>query len=97
MVDAAVLVVRPDKNRRRLVIRAAEAFAAVDANLMGVVVNHLSGDTSGDYYSYGYGYGYGYGYEYGYGHDDQGTETDDEGLTESESAEEPDGKLRRAA
>ena len=57
MVDGAVLAVRPDKNRRRMVIRGAEAFSNVEVNLMGIVVNHLSGDSSGDYYGYGYGYG----------------------------------------
>ena len=59
MVDGVVLVVRPDKDRRRMVIRAAEALASLKCNLLGIVVNHLSGSDAGGYgYSYGYGYGY---------------------------------------
>ena len=59
LVDGVVLVVRPDKDRRRMVIRATESLQNVSNNLLGIVVNHLSGSDAG-----GYGYGYGYGYEY---------------------------------
>ena len=83
MVDGAVLVIRPDKNRRHMVIRAAEAFTAVEVNLLGVVVNHLTSESSGDYYGYGYNYGYGYGY----GHDDAPTANEAE--TEQAAHEEP--------
>ena len=63
-VDGTLLVVRPDKNRRRMVIRAAEALAAVGATLIGAVINHVTAETGSDYYGYGYGYQY------------EGTETD---------------------
>ncbi len=62
LVDGAVLVVRPEKNHRRLVLRAAEAFRATGCDVLGVVANGIS-ETSG---RYGYGYGYGYGAEYGH-------------------------------
>ena len=67
-VDGIALVIRPDKNRRRLVIRAFEAFTLAGINVLGVVVNALS-RSQGDYY--GYGYGYGYGYDYGNHSDDE--------------------------
>jgi len=63
-VDGTLLVVRPDKNRRRMVIRAAEALTAVGATLIGAVINHVTAETGSDYYGYGYGYQY------------EGTETD---------------------
>lgn len=66
-VDAALLTVRPDKNRRKMVIRAAEALTSLGCNLLGIVVNHVEPKHGGDY---AYGYGYGYGYGEGYGHDD---------------------------
>jgi len=58
-VDGGLLVVRPDKNRRRMVIRAAESLGAVGATLLGAVINHVAADTTGDYFGYGYGYEYG--------------------------------------
>ncbi|MCA8991313.1 MAG: polysaccharide biosynthesis tyrosine autokinase [Planctomycetaceae bacterium] len=67
LVDAALLTVRPDKNRRKMVIRAAEALTSLGCNLLGIVVNHVEPKSGGDY---AYGYGYGYGYGEGYGHDD---------------------------
>jgi capsular exopolysaccharide synthesis family protein len=68
LADGVLLVVRPERNKRRMVIRAAETFTGVGIPVLGVVANHISAGTGGDYY--GYGYGYGYGYEYGNGHDD---------------------------
>ena len=62
LVDGAILVVRPEKNHRRSVMRAVDAFHASGCNVLGVVANGLSED------SVGYGYGYGYGYGDGYGH-----------------------------
>jgi capsular exopolysaccharide synthesis family protein len=66
LVDGAILVVRPEKNHRRLVVRACESFSATGTTVLGVVANGLSVEASG-----GYGYGYGYGDEYGYGHDQE--------------------------
>ncbi len=67
LVDAAILVVRPDTNRRRMVIRAAESLTALGCQLIGIVVNQLQNKSG---YGYGYGYGYGDKAGYGYGHDD---------------------------
>lgn len=67
LVDGAILVVRPEKNHRRAVIRAVESFHASGCRVLGVVANALSPDSQ----SYGYGgYGYGYGYGYTYGHEE---------------------------
>ena len=60
LVDAVILVVRPDKDRRRMVIRATETLQTLGCTLLGVVINHL---TTTDTDGYGYGYGYGYGHE----------------------------------
>ena len=57
-VDGALLVVRPDKNRRRMVVRATESLGSVGANVMGAVINHVTAETGEDYYGYGYGYQY---------------------------------------
>jgi len=62
LVDGAILVVRPEKNHRRSVIRAVESFGAAGCRVLGVVANGLSEESSG------YGYGYGYSYDGGYGH-----------------------------
>ncbi|MEZ6061874.1 MAG: polysaccharide biosynthesis tyrosine autokinase [Planctomycetaceae bacterium] len=59
LVDAVVMVVRPDKDRRRGVIRAAESVRTHGCNLLGIVVNALS-HTEADGYGYGYGHGYAY-------------------------------------
>jgi capsular exopolysaccharide synthesis family protein len=67
LVDGVILVVQPEKNHRRLVIRAAEHLTALGVDTIGIVVNRVSEETG----SYdGYGYGYGYGLSYGYGDDD---------------------------
>lgn len=71
LVDGAILVVRPEKNHRRLVVRACESFSATGSAVLGVVANGLS-NTSNAHYGYGYGYGQGYGY----GHGEQTTEDD---------------------
>ena len=65
LVDAVVLVVRPDKDRRRMVIRAVESLRTLGSTLLGVVVNHLTTIDAG-----GYGYGYGYGYGHDHEHDE---------------------------
>ncbi|MCH8839732.1 MAG: polysaccharide biosynthesis tyrosine autokinase [Planctomycetes bacterium] len=67
-VDGAILVVRPDKNHRRSVIRAVESFQVSGCQVVGVVANGISNEAGG--YGYGFGYGYGYGYSDGYGHED---------------------------
>jgi polysaccharide biosynthesis transport protein len=69
LVDGAILVVRPEKNHRRLVVRACESFSATGSAVLGVVANGLSVESGGNY-----GYGYGYGDGYGYGHDQEAEE-----------------------
>ncbi len=61
LVDGAIMIVRPDKNRRKMVLRAAESLTQLGCRLLGIVINQVAKD-SGDDYSYGYGYGYGAGY-----------------------------------
>ncbi len=80
LVDGVLLVVQPQKNRRRGLIRAAESFPALGVDVLGVVVNHVTPENDKSYY--GYGYGYGYGYSYGYGHDD-----DEDGDVQVEAGE----------
>jgi polysaccharide biosynthesis transport protein len=63
LVDGVVLTVRPEKNRRRLVVRAVESFPPLGVNILGLVINNVDADKNQD------GYGYGYGYAYDYGHD----------------------------
>lgn len=63
LVDGAVLVVRPEKNHRRSVIRAVESFQSAGCRVLGVVVNGVSTEDGG--------YGYGYDYQYGYGHEEE--------------------------
>ena len=76
VVDGVLLVVQPQKNPRRLVIRAAEHLTSLGVDLVGIVVNRVSEETGG-YEGYGYGYGLGYGYG----------EDDDDGNEEDQSGE----------
>jgi capsular exopolysaccharide synthesis family protein len=59
LVNGAVLVVNPSKNRRRAVMRSVEGFALMKIPLAGLVVNRI--DSTKDGY---YGYGGYYGYQY---------------------------------
>jgi len=77
LVDGLVLVVQPKKNRRRLVVHAAETFQGGSINLFGVVVNRI-GDDSIYGADSGYGYGYGYGYGNGYGEAEEEANESDE-------------------
>jgi capsular exopolysaccharide synthesis family protein len=70
LVDGAILVVRPDKNRRRLVSRAVDVFKSVSVPVIGVVANCVSADSGKSYGFSNYGYGYGYG-GYGYGNGEE--------------------------
>lgn len=76
--DGIVLVVQPEKNHRRLVVRAAEELISMGVDLAAVVANRI--DTAKDSgYGYGAGYGYGYGYGIGYGEHGYGeTHAEDE-------------------
>ena len=70
LVDGAVVVVQPDKNRRRMVVRAAESLASLKIPLLGVIINRVGADSDRGYYGYGSGYGYGYEPAYAAGEDD---------------------------
>lgn len=62
LVDGVVLVVQPEKNRRRLVMRAAESLTGLKIQLVGVVINRLASPKDGGYYGYHDGYAYDYTY-----------------------------------
>jgi len=76
LVDGTILVVQPEKNHRRAVIRAVEGLFALRIPLLGLVVNRVDPDDRSGYYGYRYGYGYGYGYTSGYGNDEDQGETE---------------------
>ena len=48
LVDGAILVVQPQKNHRRLVARACHSFSATGTNVLGIVANGLSPQSSRD-------------------------------------------------
>ncbi|MCH2114791.1 MAG: polysaccharide biosynthesis tyrosine autokinase [Pirellulales bacterium] len=88
LVDGAILVVQPEKNHRRLVMRAVESFHAAGCHLFGVVANGLSSDSQG--YGYGYGYGYSYTQDGDYEHGGN-AELPNEALTTTAPPEQTDG------
>lgn len=65
LTDATILVINPEKNRRRVLFRVMESLRSMKVPLLGVVVNNVTADGMAGYNSYGYGYGYGTGYGYG--------------------------------
>jgi Mrp family chromosome partitioning ATPase len=89
LADGVVLVVQPEKNHRRLVLRATESLRVMQVQLVGVVANRVSTEKEGGYYGAGYGYGYGYGYGAGYG-----DREDEEGSDQSSVASETDDTPR---
>lgn len=56
--DGVLLVVQPDKNRRRLILRAAEYLAVLKIRLIGTVVNRTVKDRVPGYDGYDPGYEY---------------------------------------
>jgi polysaccharide biosynthesis transport protein len=77
LTEGLILVIQPEKNHRRLVLRAVGGLAAVGVDLIGIVANRIRDGRSGVYCGYG-GYGYGYGSRDGYG--SAGTDEDDDSL-----------------
>ena len=73
LTDSLILVVQPEKNHRRLVLRAVAGLAAIGVHIGGVVANRISTEKNAGYYGYG---GYGYGYGYGYSENAAGEESD---------------------
>jgi polysaccharide biosynthesis transport protein len=84
-VDAVILTLRLRRNLKPLASRAAQMLQAVNANLLGVVINGVTGKAGYGYGGYRYdggGYsskgnygGYGYGATYGYGDYYSGSDT----------------------
>ena len=64
LVDGALLVVQPSKNRRHLVLRAAERLRQMKVAVLGVAVNGIGAREDHGYGYYGY-HGYYSGYEAG--------------------------------
>ncbi len=62
LLDGIMMVVQPEQNHRRVVLRAAENLQAMRVNLVGIVANRVGDERDSSYYGYGYGYGYGAGY-----------------------------------
>ncbi len=78
VVDTTILVVKQDSVRTTRIKYAIDSLQAVNANILGCVLNNAASGIIGyGYYYGGYGYaynrygykkyGYGYGYKYGYG------------------------------
>ena len=63
LVDGVILIVRPEKNRRRMVVRAIESYPSLGVKVLGTVINHIDSEKNADYYGYGYGYGYNYSHD----------------------------------
>ena len=82
LVDGAILVIQPEKNRRRLVTRAVESFSALGVPILGMVANRIAPEDGSEY-----GYGYGYAYEYHYGGADEDRESWDEDAPSSPRVE----------
>jgi len=89
LVDGGVLVVQPEKNRRRLVTRAAESFHAVGVPLLGVVANKVGQDGQ----DYAYSYGYAYNYQYGEPVTDEELEESDAGEIEPGESYQDEGAI----
>ena len=79
LCDGLMLVVRPEKNRRRVLIKAVEMLRMFGVTLFGTIVNAVGLEEMGYGYGYGSGYGYGYGDEYGLDDDEEyGDEEEEE-------------------
>lgn len=98
LTDGLILVVQPEKNHRRMVLRAVSGLTAMGVGLIGIVANKVSNDQGSGYY--GYGYGYGYGREgYGRSEDDSYTDEADDGdlLDAYDEAYEDDDSVEQLA
>jgi len=59
ITEGVMMVVQPQKNNRRLVVRAAQELRNLRVPLIGIVANRVESGGSEGYFGYGYGYGYG--------------------------------------
>ena len=76
-VDASLLVVREDYTPACDINDAADTLRKADSKFLGVILNDMTGSSSG---KYGYGYGYGhssYGYGYGFQNTDRAQKSAD--------------------
>ena len=89
LTEGIMLVIQPEKNHRRVVLRAVEDLRSLGVNLIGIVANRISSEKGGGYYGYGYGAGYGYGYGYGYGTGYGEEEEDNAQESETQANENP--------
>ncbi|MFO1066214.1 MAG: polysaccharide biosynthesis tyrosine autokinase [Pirellulales bacterium] len=90
VVDGVVLTMRLRRNVKPLVTRASKILEAVDANVLGIVVNGVSADAGYGGYSYGYrDYRYAYNYRYGYGYKNYGKNYGGYGYGAKQYLEEP--------
>jgi len=53
LVDGVLLTVQLEKNRRKIVIHAADSFLSLGINVLGVVLNRVTAEGGKDYYGYG--------------------------------------------
>ena len=65
ITDGMVMVVRPEKNRRKIVFRAAQNLLEMKIPVYGLVANCIDTENSK-----GYNFGDGEGYSYGYGEEE---------------------------
>ncbi|MCA9212355.1 MAG: polysaccharide biosynthesis tyrosine autokinase [Planctomycetales bacterium] len=70
IADGLMLVVQPDKNHRRTVIRAFDQLQIDELDVIGVVINNVQPEQHRGMLGSGYGYGYG---TYAYGESDSDT------------------------
>ncbi len=91
LVDSLLLVMQPEKNHRRLVLRAVNGLASIGVQIRGIVANRINGEKNASYYGYG-----GYGYGYGYGYSESNTELDVERQDEPSVQPVPDSAPSRA-
>jgi capsular exopolysaccharide synthesis family protein len=67
LADSLMLVVQPEKNHRRAIIRTFDEVRIDGLKIAGIAVNNVSFEHGRGFFGGGYGYGYGYGYGRGYG------------------------------
>ena len=66
--DGALLVLQPDKNHRRLVLRAVQSLRAMQVKLVGLVANRVGDHGAAGYFGQAYGYtAYDYGNDADFG------------------------------
>lgn len=64
--DATIIVVAANETDLHSLERTIDSLQAVNAPIVGTVLNRFDVKRAYGYYGYRYSYGYGYGYKYGY-------------------------------